>query len=35
MFENEVLRGIFALKKDEVTRRWRKLDNEELRILCF
>jgi hypothetical protein len=26
-----VLRRIFGLKRDEVTREWRKLHNEELR----
>jgi len=30
VFENRVLRGIFGLKSDEVTREWRKLHNEEL-----
>jgi hypothetical protein len=29
-FENRVLRRIFGPKKDEVTRRWRKLHNEEV-----
>ena len=29
MFENSVLRRIFGLKRDEVTREWRKLHNEE------
>jgi hypothetical protein len=29
-FENRVLRRIFGPKKDEVTRRWRKLLSEEL-----
>jgi hypothetical protein len=33
MFENRVLRRIFGLKRDEVTREWRKLRNEELRDL--
>ena len=28
--ENRVLRGIFGPKRDEVTREWRKLYNEEL-----
>jgi hypothetical protein len=28
-FENRVLRGIFEPKKDEVTGKWRKLNNEE------
>jgi hypothetical protein len=30
VFENRVLRRIFGLKRDEVTREWRKLHNEEL-----
>jgi hypothetical protein len=30
MFENRVLRRIFAPKRDEVTGEWRKLHNEEL-----
>ena len=30
MFENRVLRRIFGPKRDEVTRKWRKLRNEEL-----
>ena len=30
VFENRVLRRIFGLKWDEVTREWRKLHNEEL-----
>jgi hypothetical protein len=29
-FENWVLRGIFGLKRDEVTGEWRKLHNQEL-----
>ena len=33
MFENRVLRRIFALKRDEVTGEWRKLHNEELNDL--
>jgi hypothetical protein len=33
VFENRVLRRIFGLKRDEVTREWRKLHNEELRDL--
>jgi hypothetical protein len=33
MFENGVLRRIFAPKRDEVTGRWRKLHSEELHIL--
>jgi hypothetical protein len=31
--ENRVLRRIFGPKRDEVTGEWRKLHNEELRIL--
>jgi hypothetical protein len=34
VFENRVLRRIFAPKRDEVTGEWRKLHNEELRDLC-
>ena len=30
VFENRVLRGVFELKRDEVTGEWRKLHNEEL-----
>ena len=30
MFENRVLRRTFGPKRDEVTRKWRKLHNEEL-----
>jgi hypothetical protein len=30
VFENRVLRGIFGLKRDEVTGEWRKLHNGEL-----
>ena len=33
MFENTVLRRIFELKRDEVTREWRKLCNGELNDL--
>ena len=33
MFENRVLRRAFGSKRDEVTRKWRKLHNEELRDL--
>ena len=33
MFENRVLRRIFGPKRDEVTREWRKLHNEELNHL--
>ena len=33
VFENRVFRRIFGFKKDEVTRQWRKLHNEELNPL--
>jgi hypothetical protein len=33
VFENRVLRRIFGPKRDEVTREWRKLHNEELHTL--
>jgi hypothetical protein len=33
LFENRVLRRIFGPKRDEVTREWRKLHNEELNDL--
>jgi hypothetical protein len=33
VIENRVLRRIFGLKRDEVTGRWRKLYNGELRDL--
>jgi hypothetical protein len=33
VFENRVLRRIFRPKRDEVTREWRKLHNEELHDL--
>ena len=33
VFENRVLRWIFRSKKDEVTREWRRLHNEELYAL--
>ena len=33
MFENRVLRRIFGANRDEVTREWRKLHNEELKDL--
>jgi hypothetical protein len=33
VFENRVLRRIFGPKRDEVTGRWRKLHNKELRDL--
>jgi hypothetical protein len=33
VFENRALRRIFGPKRDEVTGEWRKLHNEELRVL--
>jgi hypothetical protein len=33
VFESRVLRKIFGPKRDEVTREWRKLHNEELNEL--
>jgi hypothetical protein len=33
VFENKMLRRIFELKRDEVTREWRKLHDEELHDL--
>jgi len=30
VFENMVLRRIFGPERDEVTRKWRKQNNEEL-----
>ena len=30
VFENRVLRRIFGAKRDEVTREWRQIHNEEL-----
>jgi len=33
VFEYRVLRRIFDLQRDEVTREWRKLHNEELNDL--
>jgi hypothetical protein len=33
VFENRVLRRIFGPKRDEMTREWRKLQNQELRDL--
>ena len=33
MLENRVLRRVFGPKRDEVTREWRKLHNEELNDL--
>jgi hypothetical protein len=33
VFENRVVRRIFGCKRDEVTRDWRKVHNEELHDL--
>jgi hypothetical protein len=33
VFENRVLRRVFRPKRDEITREWRKLHNEELNYL--
>jgi len=33
VFENRVLRRIFGLKRDGITREWRKLHDEELNDL--
>jgi hypothetical protein len=33
VFDNSVLRRVFGPKRDEVTREWRKLHNEELNDL--
>ena len=33
VFENRVLRRVFGRKRDEVTGKWRKVHNEELRDL--
>jgi hypothetical protein len=35
VFERRVLRRVFGLKKDEVTREWSKLHNEELNDLYY
>jgi hypothetical protein len=35
VFENRVLRRIFGPKRDEVTGEWRKLHNEENKLLLF
>jgi hypothetical protein len=35
VFENRVLRKIFDPKRDEVTRGWRKLRNEDLHNLVL
>jgi hypothetical protein len=34
VFENRVLRRIFVPKKDEMMGEWRKLHDEELRVIC-
>ena len=34
VFENRVLRRMFGPRRDEVTREWRKLHNEEFNDLC-
>jgi hypothetical protein len=33
VFENRVLKRIFGPERDEVTREWRKLHNEDLHAL--
>jgi len=33
--ESSVLRRIFGSKRDEVTEKWRKLNNEELNDVCY
>jgi len=33
VFESRVLRSSFGLKRDDITREWRKLHNEELNDL--
>jgi hypothetical protein len=35
VFENRVLRRVFASKREEVTGEWRKLHNEELSDLYY
>jgi hypothetical protein len=35
VFENRVLRKIFGPMKDELTRKWRRLNNEELYGLYY
>ena len=35
MFENRVLKRIYRTRRDEVTRKWRRLHNEELNDLYF
>jgi hypothetical protein len=34
VFENRVLRGIFGLRRDEVTEEWRKMHSGEIHNLC-
>jgi hypothetical protein len=34
VFENRVLRRIFGPKMEEVTEKWRRLNNDELYALC-
>jgi hypothetical protein len=34
VFKNRVLRKIFGPKRDEVTREWRRLSNEDLYAVC-
>jgi hypothetical protein len=33
VFENRVMRSVFGPKRDEVSREWRKLHNEEFNSL--
>ena len=33
VFENRVLRSVFGPKRDEITKKWRKLHKEDLRDL--
>jgi len=33
VFENEVLRMIYGRRREEITGRWRKLHNEEMRLV--
>jgi hypothetical protein len=35
LVQDEVLRRIFAPKREEITERWKKLHNEEFRNLQF
>ena len=35
MFYNRAQRRIFGLKRDEVTKEWRKLHNEELNDIYY